>query len=102
MAQTAKKTTAAPLKDAEQTPLEHMPTPPPKPAKSEHLFIAWTGQVLKGGADAEGAVRIDDMRVFGRKDLCTEFAVDQEPAWKWVQTAKGESVASAILAKAGR
>ena len=80
-------------------PLEDMPPAPEKKPKSEHLFIAWKGLVHDMG-QADERVEIVDLRVFGRKDQCTEFAVDQEPAWKWVQTAKGESLKDAILAKA--
>lgn len=100
MASTAKKTAASPKSDDPTPTLENMPARPSREKKTEHLFFAWTGQILKGGSDGPPAVRIDDLRPFGRKDLCTEFAVDQEPAWKWVQCDKGDSVAAAIIAKA--
>lgn len=98
MAEVAKKTTA---KTPEPPTLADMPTPAKKAPKSEHMFVAWTGEIV-GLNNPPAEVIVRDFRIFGRKDLCTEFAVDQEPAWKWVQTAKGESVTEAILAKAGR
>ena len=109
---TPKKTTptpTGPTKSAASTPpLENMPTPPAKPPKSERLFVAWKGGIIKTTLPGETEpdesrtrLNLEDVRVFGRKDQCTEFAVDQEPAWKWVETAKGESVHDAIMAKAG-
>lgn len=80
-------------------PLADMPTPAPKPAKrGERLFVAWTGVVVPDPSPAD-PINVRDFRVFGVKAECTEFAVDQEPAWKWVETAKGESVKDAIIAK---
>ena len=94
-----KKTAAAKPAD-EAEPLENMPTPPAKKAtKQEFLFVAWTGEIV-GLENPPAEVIVRDLQVFGRKADCTEFAVDQDPAWKWVQTSKGESLKDAILAKA--
>jgi hypothetical protein len=103
MAEAAKKTAAS---DREQTgaqpkgvkaePLENMPERPKTipHKKTERLFIAYT---IVNSKD------IGDLRVYGVKAEALEFAIDQEPAWKWVEVAKGESVAEAIKAKvAGR
>lgn len=95
------KSAVEPDEDRPQKPLADMPTPVIKvPArKTERLFVAWTGDTIGSGGHPTDEVVIRDLRIFGIKAECTEFAVDQEPAWKWVETAKGQSVAQAILEK---
>lgn len=82
-------------------PLENMPERPKTipHVRSERLFCAWKGEIV-GTENPPMEVIIRGIRIFGIKAECTEFAVDQEPAWKWVETAKDRDVVADIIEKA--
>jgi hypothetical protein len=93
---TTKKTTAKDTVDPQPSgeTLAGMPPEPPKKSKrAETLFVAYA---LAPAPAAGESTDFHDVCVFGTKLGALEFAMEQEPAWKVTEAAKGHPLRGVV------